>query len=104
LVKTSRGNRLSGQEKTLFSGEFWAGQKALELGLVDRIGELRAALRERYGEDVLMPVIAASRGWLGRVMPASGLASEGGNWVRAGLADEVVSAIEARALWARFGF
>jgi signal peptide peptidase SppA len=104
LVKTSRGNRLSGQEKTLFSGEFWAGQKALELGLVDRIGELRAALRERYGEDVLMPVIAASRGWLGRVMPASGLASEGGDWVRAGLADEVVSAIEARALWARFGF
>jgi len=53
---------------------------------------------------VLMPVIAARRGWLGRVMPASGLASEGGDWVRAGLADEVVSAIEARALWARFGF
>ena len=103
LVKASRGGRLAGQEKTLFSGEYWAGQKALEFGLIDRMGELRAALRERYGEDVLMPVIAASRGWFSRVMPAAGFASDGGEWIRAGLADEVVSAIEARALWARFG-
>ena len=102
LVKASRGSRLAGQEKTLFSGEYWAGQKALEFGLIDRIGELRAALRERYGEDVLMPVIAASRGWFSRVMPAAGFANDGGEWIRAGLADEVVSAIEARALWARF--
>jgi hypothetical protein len=36
-------------------------------------------------------------------MPAAGFASDGGEWIRAGLADEVVSAIEARALWARFG-
>src|SRR5438034_7534362 len=35
LVKQSRGSRLKGQEKTLFSGEYWTGSKAIELGLAD---------------------------------------------------------------------
>lgn len=99
LVKTSRGGRLTGPEEKLFSGEYWTGRKALEFGLVDRIGELRAVLRERFGEDVLTPLISASRGLLSRLAPAS----EVGETLRPGLADEVVSAIEARALWARFG-
>jgi signal peptide peptidase SppA len=100
LVKDSRGPRLNGPEKTLFSGEYWVATTALGYGLIDRLGELRAIMRERYGEDVLMPVIAASRGLLGRLAPSTGVSEPG--W-RSGLADEIVSAIEARALWARFG-
>src|ERR1700726_1381320 len=38
LVKQSRGVRLKGPEKTLFSGEYWAGTKAIEFGLADGIG------------------------------------------------------------------
>src|SRR5881296_2866794 len=48
LVKASRGPRLTGPENTLFSGEYWAGRKAVELGLADSIGDLRSALRERF--------------------------------------------------------
>src|SRR5262245_3097241 len=84
LVKTSRGGRLTGSEEKLFSGEYWTGRKALEFGLVDRIGELRAVLRERFGEDVLTPLISASRGLLSRLAPAS----EVGETLRPGLADE----------------
>jgi len=100
LVKTSRGTRLTGPEKTLFSGEYWVASTALGYGLVDRLGELRSFLRERYGEDVLTPVVAASRGLFGRLAPAMD-ASE--LLARPGLAEEALSAIEARALWARFG-
>lgn len=103
LVKTSRGARLAGPEKDLFSGQYWTGRTALEMGLVDRVGELRTVLRERYGEDVLTPLIAVSRGWLSRFAPAAELAIGRGEGLRPGLADEVVSTIEARALWARFG-
>jgi signal peptide peptidase SppA len=102
LVKQSRGSRLAGQEKTLFSGEYWSGLRALEFGLVDRIGELRSTLRERFGEEVLTPVIGPSRGLLGRFMPAGGIAG-GSALAVPGLADEIISAVEARALWARFG-
>jgi serine protease SohB len=100
LVKTSRGVRLTGPEKTLFSGEYWVASTALGYGLIDRLGELRSVLRERYGEDVLMPVIAAARGLFGRLVPSMEISELA---ARPGLADEVVSALEARALWARFG-
>ncbi len=44
-VKESRGKRLKGDDKTLFSGEFWTGDKAVALGLVDGISDLRTALK-----------------------------------------------------------
>jgi signal peptide peptidase SppA len=102
LVKQSRGARLRGPEKTLFSGEFWTGHKAVELGIADGIGDLRTTLRERFGEEVVTPLVSAARGWFGRVQPgvdATGL----DGLLRANLAEEVISALEARALWARYG-
>lgn len=102
LVKTSRGAKLAGPEKTLFSGEYWAGTKAMEYGLVDRIGDLRSVLRERFGKNVLTPLISPERGWFGRRTPGVGGELDS-LWNSPGLADEVVSAIEARAMWARFG-
>jgi serine protease SohB len=101
LVKRSRGARLTGPEKTLFSGEYWTGRRAVELGLADGIGELRSSLRERFGEDVVTPLISPSRGWFGRVQPA--VASLDPLMLRPGLAEELISALEARALWARYG-
>ena len=95
LVKTSRGGRLKGPESALFSGEYWAGRKALEYGLVDGLGDLRSVLRQRFGEEVRLPVMA-ERGWLARRI-------SGTRQFPAGLGDEILSALEARALWARYG-
>jgi signal peptide peptidase SppA len=100
LVKGRRGDRLKGPESALFSGEYWAGEEALRLGLVDGFGEIRSFLRERYGEKVLTPVIA-DRGWFGRRLlgsrvPFGALSGEG-------LAEDMLSAAEARAIWARYG-
>jgi signal peptide peptidase SppA len=103
LVKRSRGARLKGPEKTVFSGEYWTGSKAIELGLADAIGDLRSTLRARFGEDVLMPLISPARGWLGRVQPGVGAVGIDGLLGGAGFAEEIISALEARALWARFG-
>src|SRR5215813_4284640 len=65
LVKERRGARLNGADKTLFSGEFWTAQKAIELGLADRIGDMRSTLRERFGEKVHAPLISAERSLFG---------------------------------------
>src|SRR5215813_8884017 len=102
LVKRSRGARLKGPEKTLFSGEYWTGGKATELGLADGIGDLRATLRARFGDEVVTPLIAPARGWFGRVQP--GVAGRLEDLPRAAdFTEEVISALEARALWARYG-
>ena len=66
LVKQSRGARLKGADDVLFTGEYWAGETSVSLGLADAIGDLRSTLRARYGEKVLTPVIAPSGGLLVR--------------------------------------
>src|SRR5438105_4004033 len=68
LVKLSRGARLKGADEVLFSGEYWAGEKSVELGLGDAIGDLRSVLRARYGDKVKTPVIAPSTGLLSGLM------------------------------------
>src|SRR5881275_89550 len=50
LVKQSRGTRLKGAEDVLFSGEYWAGETAISLGLADAVGDIRSTLRARYGD------------------------------------------------------
>src|SRR5215468_2023937 len=106
LVKESRGARLKGADGDLFTGEYWAGESSVSLGLADAIGDLRSTLRARYGEKVLTPVIAPASGMLaglfGRRSPGAGaLATLDG---LADLPDEVISALETRAIWARYGF
>jgi serine protease SohB len=103
LVKDRRGTRLEGPEKTLFSGEYWTGTTAIELGIADALGDLRSTLRERYGNEVFTPLIASERGLFGRRTPGIGSGGFDQFWSRASWAEEAVSAVEARALWARFG-
>ena len=105
LVKESRGGRLKGADDILFTGEYWAGEKSVSLGLADGIGDLRSTLRARYGEKVLMPLVSPARGLLSslfgrRSAGADALASIDG--IRA-LPDDLISALETRAIWAKFG-
>lgn len=99
LVKSRRGIKLKGPEDALFSGEYWTGNRALELGLIDGIGELRSTLRERFGEKVVTPVIAGDRSFFSRRIFGSARVE----LTPGGLAGDIISALETRALWARYG-
>jgi serine protease SohB len=102
LVKSRRAGKLNGPENDLFSGEYWTGTRGLELGLVDGIGDLRSVLRQRFGDKLVTPLISAERGWLGRRV--AGVSRDGlMQGMPVGLAEDLISALEARALWARFG-
>lgn len=104
LVKTSRGGKLNGPESALFSGEYWTGPTALGHGLVDGIGDLRHVLRDRFGDKVETPVMAErsmlSRFGIGRTSLDALTRPELNG---PGFADDIVSALEARALWSRYG-
>jgi signal peptide peptidase SppA len=106
LVKQSRGTRLKAADDVLFTGEYWAGETSVALGLADSIGDLRSTLRTRYGEKVLMPVVAPATGLLsglfGRKSAGAGTLASLGDV--AGWPDELISALESRAIWAKFGF
>jgi signal peptide peptidase SppA len=104
LVKGSRGARLKGADDVLFTGEYWAGDTSVSLGLADAIGDLRSTLRARYGEKVQTPLIAPASGMLsgllGRRSPGAMSAWEN----TANLPEQMISALESRAIWAKFGF
>jgi ClpP class serine protease len=106
LVKESRGARLKGPDDELFTGEYWAGETSVAMGLADGIGDLRSTLRARYGEKVVTPVVAPASGMLGGLLGrrAPGAIALAGLDSLPGLPDELISALETRAIWARFGF
>lgn len=93
-VRERRGTRLKADEDLLFSGEFWSGRRAVELGLIDGIGDLRSVMRARFGEKVRIRVIGGQRGWLMRRLRLD---------VPDDWALDLLMAVEERALWARFG-
>ena len=103
LVKGSRGTRLKGAEDVLFSGEYWAGESSIALGLSDAVGDLRSVLRARYGDKVRTPVISAPAGMLSGLLGRKS-AGAGSQLGLDGLPEQMISALETRAIWARFGF
>ncbi|MCB1786877.1 MAG: S49 family peptidase [Chromatiaceae bacterium] len=53
-VREGRGDRLKGDESTLFSGLFWSGDEGIALGLADAIGSAGYVAREVVGaEDIV---------------------------------------------------
>ena len=106
LVKTRRGARLGSGDEDLFNGAFWTGRRAVDLGLVDGLGDVRSVMRERFGEDVDLRLVSPpARGGLlrylvpGLSVPDAALPSAGGLFNTA----EILATAEARALWARYG-
>lgn len=93
-VKRHRAGRLKADDDVLFTGEWWPGLRGLELGLVDRIGDLHGTLRERFGNDIVLKPIAPKRPFL--ALPRFGFSARG-------VVEELSTTVEDRALWARLG-
>jgi signal peptide peptidase SppA len=106
LVKQSRGSKITGADDVVFTGEYWAGETSISLGLADAIGDLRSTLRARYGDKVKTPVIAPASGMLSGLLgrKSAGAATLASLEGFSGLPDDLISALETRAIWAKFGF
>ena len=102
IVKERRLGKLKALDSELFSGAFWSGPKAQELGLIDGISDLRSKMQQLHGADVRLRVVEPSKpgllGRLRRLMPGTAF-----DRPALAFADDLVSAIETRALWSRYG-
>lgn len=56
-VKGSRGEKLKAEDEKLFNGEYWTGEVAEGLGLVDGVQLLESWLLEKYGDEKKVRVI-----------------------------------------------
>ena len=105
VVKERRAGRLKGADQELFSGAFWSATRALELGLIDGVSDVRTKMRELYGDKVRLKVVPFDRGGLlSRLRRApSAFGYDDLTRGRLAFAEDLISAVEARALWSRYG-
>ncbi|EBA15127.1 peptidase, family S49 [Roseobacter sp. SK209-2-6] len=87
-VTERRGDKLDGSHK-LFTGEVWLARRAVDLGLIDGIGHLQPALKQRFGDKVQIRRYGMKKPFLSRF----GMR----------LAQDALTGIEERAEFARFG-
>ena len=97
-VRRRRAGKIDEADDTLFTGDVLTGRMAMDRGLVDGIGELRAVMRARYGDKVKLRAIAAERRRLPFLSRLPFVHGEPGS-----LITELADWLEARLLWARFG-
>ena len=92
VVEKSRGSKLKKSETELFSGEFWSGSKAKDLGLIDGTGDLNQILKEKFGEDIIIKKFEKSKGWLSKKLSSS---NEN--------IDQLVNILDEKSIWQRYG-
>ncbi len=92
VVEKSRGSKLKKSEIELFSGEFWSGTKAMDLGLIDGIGSVNQILREKFGEDIVIKKFEKTKSWLSRRLSSS-----------TEHVDQFANILEEKSVWQRYG-
>jgi signal peptide peptidase SppA len=106
IVRQRRAGKLSGPEEEIFSGTFWSAAKAHDYGLIDGVADLRSKMRALHGDRVRLRAIPMGpTGLLSRLrrLPGFAAGAQEGSAPGPAWADDLVSAIETRALWSRFG-
>ncbi len=93
VVEKSRSTKLNKAEVELFSGEFWSGRKAKDLGLIDGLGNANEILREKFGDDLVIKKFEKSKSWLSQKLSSSN------NQV-----DQLANILDERSIWQRYGF
>lgn len=86
-VTTRRKDKLVDED--LFTGEIWVGADAIEKGLVDGVGHVVPTMKEIFGDKSKFNVHTKKKSFLSRF----GL----------NMANGVLSSVEDRAAWAKFG-
>lgn len=102
MVKERRGQVLS-DDDDLFSGLFWSGKSGLQLGLVDRLGDMRGVLRQIYGDDVKLKLVEASKPFFAKRLVGQMIGQTTGLPATDSIARDMAAVLEERALWQRYG-
>ena len=91
FVKSRRGSKIANENKDLFTGAFWSGEKSLELGLIDSFGEMKEVLKDRFGENLKIKEFAPKKKLFGFGSLLSGAL------------DMLINKVEERSAFNKFG-
>ena len=92
-VKSRRGSKIdSSKSDEIFSGLFWVGKKAIDLGLADGIGSINKIITDKFGKNAKIKYINQKKSFIQKRLSSSLINGY-----------EIVRVIEEKAMWSRFG-
>jgi signal peptide peptidase SppA len=92
-VRSRRGSKINDKDiEEVFSGLFWVGKKAIDLGLADGIGSINNVIKKKFGNKTKIKFIDQKKSFLQKKLSSSLIDS-----------DTLIQKIEERAMWSRFG-
>ena len=92
-VKNRRGSKIREQDfDEVFSGLFWVGKKAIDLGLADGLGSIYDIIQQKFGKKAKIKIIDQKKSFIQRKLSSSLLDS-----------DAIMQKIEEKAMWSKFG-
>jgi signal peptide peptidase SppA len=94
-VKERRGKKLKGTERELFEGNFWSGSQAIEKGLADDMGEMRAIMCGKFGDKVRFSELQPEKKLIPSFLRSETRHDE--------MLHEALDIIEEKVNWSRFG-
>lgn len=93
-VKKHRGKKIDYTNKQIFSGEFWTGSKAKELGLIDEINDMYTVLEREYGKNIKICCISTPKSFLKKLF---GLGAQGN------MVEQCFTKVKEESFWERYG-
>ena len=92
-VKKRRGSKIIEKDfNEVFSGLFWVGQKAIDLGLADGLGSIYDIVEKKFGKKAKIKFIDQKKSFIQKRLSSSLLDI-----------DALIQKIEEKSLWSRFG-
>ena len=92
-VKSRRGPRIREENSDeVFSGLFWVGQKAVDLGLADGIGSINSIIEKKFGKKAKIKIIDQKKSFIQKKLSSSLIDS-----------DAIIQTLEEKSMWSRFG-
>ena len=93
-VQSRRGDKLNGTTSSLFEGQIWLSDSAIEKGVIDHIGECQSVLEDKYGQALSRIELQPEK----KLFSLPFLTVQSSS-----LSDDLSETLESRWVWQRFG-
>ncbi len=102
VVLKSRKKKINQQNKNIFSGSFWTGKEAVKLGLVDGIGDMKTIIEKKFGKKIKYIFIKQKKSFFKSLFSKTYNSKDLVGTKK--IINDMMSYIENRNIWSRYGF
>ena len=102
VVLKSRKKKINQKNKNKFSGSFWTGKEPVKLGLVEVIGDMKTIIEKKFGKKIKYIFIKQKKSFFKSLFSKTYNSKDLVGTKK--IINDMMSYIENRNIWSRYGF